>query len=95
VDALRRFVHRALGRLADNGEREETLRETLLTFLAHNRGYTATAQAMTLHRNSVQYRVQRAQELCERDLNDSDVALEIHTALLAAHWLGRTVLHRS
>lgn len=94
VDALRRFVHRALGRLANNGEREETLRDTLLTFLAHNRGYTATAQAMVLHRNSVQYRVQRAQELCERDLNDADVALEIHTALIAARWLGRAVLRR-
>ena len=95
VDALRRFVHRALGNLATNGAREETLRETLLTFLAHNRGYTATAQAMVLHRNSVQYRVQRAQELCERDLNDADAALDVHTALIAAHWLGRAVLKRA
>lgn len=95
VDALRRFVRRALGRLATHGEREQTLRDTLLTFLAHNRGYTATAQAMVLHRNSVQYRIQRAQELCERDLNDPDVALDVHTALTAAHWLGRAVLESS
>ncbi len=95
VDALRRFVERALGNLANAGEREEILRETLLTFLAHSRGYTATAQAMVLHRNSVQYRVQRAQELCEQDLNDAAVALDVHTALLAAHWLGRAVLRRS
>ena len=92
VDALRRFVHRALGDLANQGEREEVLRETLLTFLAHSRGYTATAQAMVLHRNSVQYRVQRAQDLCGRDLDDAAVALDVHTALLAAHWLGRAVL---
>ncbi len=91
-DALRRFVLRALGKLAKNGEREETLRDTLLTFLGHNRSYSATAQAMVLHRNSVQYRVQRALELCERDLNDADVALDVHTALTAAHWLGRAVL---
>ncbi|HUS22753.1 MAG TPA: helix-turn-helix domain-containing protein [Aeromicrobium sp.] len=94
VDALRRFVRRVLGSLAKNGEREETLRDTLLTFLAHNRSYAATAQAMVLHRNSVQYRVQRALELCERDLNDPDVALGVHTALTAAHWLGRAVLER-
>jgi DNA-binding PucR family transcriptional regulator len=94
VDALRRFVSRSLGRLAIHGEREETLRDTLLTFLAHNRGYTATAQAMMLHRNSVQYRVQRAQELCGRDLSDAAVALDVHTALMAAHWLGRAVLAR-
>ena len=95
VDALRRFVHRALGRLAQHGEREETLRDTLLTFLGHNRSYTGTAQAMVLHRNSVQYRVQRALELCERDLNDADVALDVHTALTATHWLGRAVLRRA
>jgi DNA-binding PucR family transcriptional regulator len=94
VDALRRFVRRVLGALARNGEREETLRDTLLAFLGYNRSYAATAQAMVLHRNSVQYRVQRALELCERDLNDPDVALEIHTALTAAHWLGRAVLAR-
>ena len=41
VDALRRFVHRALGTLANQGEREKTLRDTLLTFLAHNRSYAA------------------------------------------------------
>lgn len=94
VDALRRFVQRVLGALAKNGEREETLRDTLLAFLGYNRSYAATAQAMTLHRNSVQYRVQRALELCERDLNDADVALDVHTALTAAHWLGRAVLQR-
>jgi len=92
VDALRRFVHRALGRLSTNGEREETLRDTLLAFLGHNRSYAATAKTMVLHRNSVQYRVQRALELCERDLNDANVALDLHAALTAAHWLGRAVL---
>ena len=94
VDALRRFVHRVLGDLAKPGEREDALRDTLLTFLAHSRGYTATAQAMTLHRNSVQYRVQRALALCGRDLDDADAALELHTALTATHWLGRAVLVR-
>jgi DNA-binding PucR family transcriptional regulator len=94
ADALRRFVLRVLGKLAKNGEREETLRDTLLAFLGHNRSYAATAQAMVLHRNSVQYRVQRALELCGRDLNDADVALELHTALTAAHWLGKAVLVR-
>ena len=95
VDALRRFVLRMLGSLANNGEREETLRETLLAFLGHNRSYAATAETMVLHRNSVQYRVQRALELCGRDLNDANVALDVHTALTATHWLGRAVLRRA
>jgi hypothetical protein len=94
VDALRHFVLRMLGPLAKNGEREETLRDTLRVFLGRNRSYASTAQALVLHRNSVQYRVQRALELCGRDLNDADVALDLHTALTAAQWLGRAVLKR-
>lgn len=92
LPALRTFVARALGDLAQAGEREETLRETLLAFLVHNRSYAATAQEMILHRNSVQYRVQRALELCGRDLNDPEVAFDLQVALQAAHWLGRAVL---
>lgn len=94
MEALRRFVNRVLGKLAKRGEREEALRGTLLAFLEHNRSYAATAQATVLHRNSVQNRVQRALELCELDLKDSNVALDIHTALTATHWLGRAVLDR-
>ncbi len=92
MDGLRRYVTRALGNLAKDGEREETLRETLRSFLGHNRSYATTASAMVLHRNSVQYRVQRALELCERDLSEPDVALDLHVALDAAHWLGQAVL---
>ncbi|MFL6089596.1 MAG: PucR family transcriptional regulator [Aeromicrobium sp.] len=95
MDALRRFVTRTLGNLAKDGEREETLRETLRSFLGHNRSYAATASAMILHRNSVQYRVQRALELCASDLNEADVALDLHVALNAAHWLGQAVLERN
>jgi DNA-binding PucR family transcriptional regulator len=92
IDALRRFVLRTLGPLAADGEREETLRETLRAFLGHNRSYAATAQAMIMHRNSVQYRVNQALALCDRELTDVDVALELQVSLNAAQWLGRPVL---
>lgn len=92
VDALRRFVLRTLGDLAEDGEREETLRETLRAFLAHNRSYAATAQAMIMHRNSVQYRVNQALALCGRELTEVDVALDLQVALNATYWLGRAVL---
>lgn len=92
VDALRRFVLRTLGELAADGEREQTLRETLRAFLGHNRSYAATAQAMIMHRNSVQYRVNQALALCERELTEVDVALDLQVALNAAFWLGRAVL---
>jgi hypothetical protein len=92
IDALQRFVLRTLGALAKDGEREETLRETLRAFLGHNRSYATTAQAMIMHRNSVQYRVNQALALCERELTEVDVALDLQVALNAAHWLGRAVL---
>jgi DNA-binding PucR family transcriptional regulator len=92
IDSLRRFVLRTLGPLAADGEREETLRETLRAFLGHNRSYAATAQAMIMHRNSVQYRVNQALALCDRELTDVDVALDLQVSLNAAHWLGRPVL---
>jgi DNA-binding PucR family transcriptional regulator len=95
IDALGRFVRRILGDLAKNGEREETLRETLLNFLSHNRSYAATAQTMIMHRNSVQYRVNQALALCGRELTEVDVALDLQVALNAAHWLGRAVLDPS
>lgn len=92
VDALRRFVRRVLGDLAKDGEREETLRDTLRSFLSHNRSYAATAETMIMHRNSVQYRVNQALALCGRELTDLDVSLDLQVALNAAHWLGRAVL---
>lgn len=92
IDALRRFVLRTLGDLAEDGEREQTLRETLRTFLGHNRSYATTAQAMIMHRNSVQYRVNQALALCDRELTEVDVALDLQVALNAAFWLGQAVL---
>lgn len=92
ADALRRFVRRTLGPLAKDAPREETLRDTLRGFLAHHSSYAATAQAMTMHRNSVQYRVNQALDLCGRDLNEVGVVLDLQVALDAAHWLGRAVL---
>ncbi len=52
VDELRRFVTDVLGDLAVDGERTGWLRETLREFLARNRSYVATADAMILHRNT-------------------------------------------
>ena len=45
-----------------------------------------------MHRNSVQYRVNQALALCERELTEVDVALDLQVALNAAYWLGQAVL---
>lgn len=89
---LRRFVGAVLGELATDDERNGWLRDTLREFLARNRSYAATAEAMFLHRNTIQYRVTQALDKCGATLDDPDVVVQVQIALLACRWLGRSVL---
>ncbi|WP_030813291.1 PucR family transcriptional regulator [Streptomyces sp. NRRL F-2799] len=89
LPALRDFVTATLGELARRDGRGATLRETLRVFLAHHRSHAAAAQALNLHRNSVQYRVRRANALLPDGPADD---FNVRAALLAAHWLGDAVL---
>lgn len=91
-DGLRRFVRRVLGELAVDDERSDRLRETLREFLARNRSFSATAEALFLHRNTVQYRVTQAKDLSGCDFDDPDAVLDAQIALLACRWMGRSVL---
>ncbi|OBA81379.1 hypothetical protein A9W99_14090 [Mycobacterium sp. 1164966.3] len=81
VEELRRFVTEVLGGLSVDDERNEWLRETLREFLARNRSYVATADAMTLHRNTIQYRVTQAMDLCGQSFDDPDAVFRVQTAL--------------
>ena len=49
-----------------------------------------TAERLTLHKNTVQYRVRKAEECLRRPIGPDRLQLEL--ALLASHWLGRAVL---
>lgn len=92
LDALRGFVACALDDLAVDDERSGWLRETLREFLAHNRSFAATAEAMALHRNTVQYRIAQAMRCCRTSLEDPDAMLNVQIALDACRWLGAAVL---
>ena len=50
----------------------------------------ATAERLTLHKNTVQYRVRRAEESLARPVDQDRLRVEL--ALLAAQWLGPAVL---
>lgn len=91
-DALRRFVTDVLGELSGADERNEWLRETLREFLARNRSYVATAEAMILHRNTIQYRVTQAMELCGQNFDDPDAVFKVQIALEACRWMAPAVL---
>ena len=92
MEELRRFISDILGELSVDDERSKWLRDTLREFLAHNRSYVATAEAMILHRNTIQYRVAQAMELCGQSFDDPDAVFKVQTALEVCRWMAPTVL---
>lgn len=92
IDELRYFVTDVLGDLSVDDERNGWLRETLREFLARNRSYVATADAMILHRNTIQYRVAQAMELCGQDFDDPDAMFKVQIVLEVCRWMAPAVL---
>ncbi|MBP2182589.1 hypothetical protein JOM49_004115 [Amycolatopsis magusensis] len=88
--AMRAWVEDTLGELAQEDEQHERLRDTLRVFLAEGGSYTAAAERLLMHKNSVQYRVRKAQELLGRPVAGN--RLDVELALNLCHRLGATVL---
>jgi DNA-binding PucR family transcriptional regulator len=89
-DLLRAWVLSTLGALATDDEHHARLRDTLLVFLDTGGSYKATAERLVLHKNTVQYRIHKAQESLGRPVGDSRHNVEL--ALQASRWLGSSVL---
>jgi len=90
LDATRAWVMETLGPLATDSERHERLRESARVFLSSGGSYTVTADELFLHRNTAQYRIQKAEEMRGRPLREG--RLDVELALLACYWLGKAVL---
>ena len=90
VGLVREWVGETLGSLADADEHTARLRDTLRIFLRENGSFKATAERLTLHKNTVQYRVRKAEEGLGVPLAEN--RLDVELALLASHWLGAAVL---
>jgi DNA-binding PucR family transcriptional regulator len=90
LEAARRLVETALGALAVDTAQAARLRDTLLIFLVERCSYTATAERVNLHKNTVRYRVERA--LAERGRPIDDERFDLELALVACRWLGSSVL---
>jgi len=89
-ESLASWVQEALGDLASAEDNMTRLRDTLGVFLATGRSYTASAQRLHLHKNTVQYRVNKATDVLGRSLDTR--RLDVELALLACKWLGDSVL---
>jgi len=90
VEAAAGFVADQLGALAADTDADARLRTTLRVFLGAGSSYTAAAEQLHLHYNSVKYRVQRAVERRGRPLGGD--RLDVEVALLLCDRFGTAVL---
>ena len=89
-DLLRAWVLGTLAGLATDDEHHARLRDTLLVFLQSGGSYKTTAEQLMLHKNTVQYRIRKAEESLGRAVGENRCDVEL--ALQASHWLGSSVL---
>jgi DNA-binding PucR family transcriptional regulator len=90
VAGIREWVAGVLGPLAADTDNDARLRETLRVFLACGASYKVAAEELSMHFNSVKYRVGRAVARRGREIGSD--RLDVELALLACHWYGAAVL---
>ncbi len=78
------FVREWLGSLLDYDDRRNAdLVRTLTLYLEHGGSYDATAAALSVHKSTLKYRLQRIRELTGLELNDPDVHFNLQLATRA------------
>ncbi|MDX2683499.1 helix-turn-helix domain-containing protein [Streptomyces sp. NY05-11A] len=83
---VRAWAGRVLGDLMHDDDATVRLRETLQAFLDARGSFTDAAARMHVHKNTVHYRVRKAEELLGHPLTEN--RLDIEVALLACTQLG-------
>jgi DNA-binding PucR family transcriptional regulator len=81
-DEARRFVAQQLGDLAAEDKSVAGLRDTLRVFLEENEGFQNAAARLGVYKNTVAYRIHRAEELLGYGVKERQ--LELQTALRLA-----------
>jgi len=84
------WVQKTLGTLAVDEKNNSVLRETLRVFLESGGSFATAAETLNLHRNTVQYRLQKAKELLPVPIAENRADLEL--ALRACDQLGSALL---
>jgi len=91
LERARDFVRAELGSLAGTGVQLVDLRRTLLVYLDEQNSPNAAARQLHVARNTVSYRVNRAEEFLGRPV--SVRRRHLHVALWLAELMGAVVLH--
>lgn len=74
-------IHPGLARLVEDGGANESLFDTLETYLDLAGSASATSAALHLHRTTLYYRLQRIEQLASTDLKDGNERLCLHVAV--------------
>jgi sugar diacid utilization regulator len=81
---VEQFVREWLGKLIDyDAAHSADMVQTLAEYCESGGNYDRTAHALSIHRSTLRYRLQRIRELSGRDLNDVDARFNLHVATRA------------
>jgi DNA-binding PucR family transcriptional regulator len=81
---LARFIEEWLGALVEHDrDHHSELVHTLTLYLDTGGSYDRTADALTIHRSTLRYRLGRIREVRGRDLADPEVRLNLHITVRA------------
>lgn len=90
IKDLRALYENTLKSLAyPNDEDAEELVKTIEVYLEHQCEITNTARALYVHRNTVKYRIKKAEEILGEPLKDPTNSLRIRVALLIGHIINK------
>lgn len=92
LDSTRAWVHEVLGELAQDTKQAAVLRETLSTYYATGESHLHTAQQLTLHRNTVKYRINKALNATRSGGGNHRDKLDIALALQVCRFLGASIV---
>ncbi|OKJ91397.1 hypothetical protein AMK34_38415 [Amycolatopsis sp. CB00013] len=88
--AVATWVRTVLGALADDDEQHRRMRETVWAYLSSGSSLMLASQELHLHKNTIQYRLRKAEQARGRPLSEGRIDVEV--ALLACRLLGTAVL---
>lgn len=90
---LKDFVNEGVYRLLDYDQRKGTeLCQTLKTLILNNVDIKKTIAALKIHRNTLNYRIERIEDIGKINLGDDGIFFEIGFSLLLLEYLESTVL---
>jgi sugar diacid utilization regulator len=89
VSAVEHFCRAWIGKLVDYDDAKSgALVETLTQYLQQGANQQATARRLSIHRNTLKYRLQRVRDVSGLDLTDPEVAFNLQLATRIWHVFG-------